>query len=142
MPGRRDQFRDYVRRRLQETGVTMRQLSLAMTDNRDQSYIGQLLTPPSGKLRNLPTPDQLRPAARMLRVPLRELLEVTWGISREDLDAEFQALAEKNDTDAAVWNHLSESQREEVRGFIAYVRARDELQRTNGGERGGHERSV
>jgi hypothetical protein len=142
MPGRRDQFRGYIRRRLQETGVTMRQLSLVMTDNRDQSYVGQLMTPPPGKLRHLPTPDQLRLASPLLRVPLRELLEVTWGISRAELDAEFRDLAAKHDADSAVWQSLTEPQREEVRSFIAYVRARDEMQQIEAAERDGREKPV
>lgn len=125
MPDRRERFREYVRKRLYETGVTMRQLSLVMTDGRDQSYVGQLIAPPPGKQRSLPTPDQLRLAAPVLRVSLRELLEVTWGVSREELDAEVRAMAERHAVDAALWQGLTESQRDEVRTFIAFVRARD-----------------
>lgn len=135
MPDRRKQLGDYLRRRLQETGVTMRQLSLVMTQGRDQSFVGQLLVPPPGKQRSLPTPDQLRLAAPLLRVPLRELLQVAWGISRAELDDEFRALEVKLDEDAAVWRSLTESQREEVRTFIAFIRARDAMRKHDSPER-------
>ena len=127
MPGQPDQFREYLERRLRETGVTMRQLSLAI--GRDQSYFRELLAARSDRPRTLPTPDELQIAAPRLRVPLIELLEQTWGIDRAKLEAELSTMTQRDDEDAVAWRQMTEEERDEVRTFIAFVRARREMRR-------------
>lgn len=123
----RERFAAYIRQRLLETGVTARKLSLAM--NADQSYIGQLLEPPPGRSRALPTPDMLRLAAPALGVTLIELLEVTWGISRAELEQDMETLASHQGAWAEEIADLTTSEREEVMNFLGYVKAKREVRR-------------
>jgi len=123
----RERFAVYIRRRLHETGVTARKLSLAM--GADQSYIGQLLDPPPGRSRALPTPDMLRAAAPLLGVPLVELLDVTWGISRAELERDLETMATHQGACATELDELTTPEREEVMTFIGYVKAKREMRR-------------
>jgi len=125
----RERFAAYMRRRLQETGVTARKLSLAM--GADQSYIGQLLDPPPARSRALPTPDMLRAAAPLLGVPLVELLEVTWGIGRAELERDLETMATHQGACATEMDDLTTPEREEVMNFIGYVKAKREMRRAH-----------
>lgn len=114
-----ERFRRYLRQRLAETGVPMRRLARAM--GRDPAYIAQLLDPPPGRRRALPAPDELRRAAPVLGVPLLELLEVAYGITRADLDLDDGAA--EGDEWAAALEGLTSGQREQVRAFAAFLKA-------------------
>ena len=115
----RDQFRDYLRRRLLERGITARALSLHL--KRDEGYITQLLSQRSSRPRALPTPAELRLAAPLLDVPFAELLEQAWGINLSDLleglDNSAAMLQHKLDG----WDRLTAAQREDVQDYVWYV---------------------
>ena len=117
-----ENFRIYLRKRLAERGVSKRRLSLVM--HRDPSYVAQLLDPPTGTSRALPSPAELRLAAPVLGVPLVELLELAWGISQQELEADIQTVAAHRGVWAEAFADLSTSEREEVLNFIAYVKAK------------------
>jgi len=112
-----ENFRIYLRKRLAERGVSKRRLSLVM--HRDPSYVAQLLDPPTGTSR-----AELRLAAPVLGVPLVELLELAWGISQQELEADIQTVAAHRGVWAEAFADLSTSEREEVLNFIAYVKAK------------------
>jgi hypothetical protein len=120
-------FRDYLRQRLKETGAPMRALSIAM--GRDPSYVAQLLDPPSDRSRALPSPDELRLAAPLLKVPLVELLEHAYGISRAELEAELNTMAAHTGACADELSDLTTAEREEVLNFVAYVKSKREMRR-------------
>jgi transcriptional regulator with XRE-family HTH domain len=115
----RERFRQYLRARLAQTGVTKRELSLAM--GKDRSYITQLLDEEQTRSRALPDPDDLRRAAPLLGVPLVELLEQAYGITRHELERELGELARHNEAWATGYAELTMAQQEQVRTFIAYV---------------------
>jgi len=118
---RLEHFQAYLRDRLRETGVSMRSLSLVM--GRDAAYVAQLLDPPPGRPRAIPPADELKRAAPLLRVPLLELLEVAYGITREDVEADLAALATHQGEWIEVMAGLTAAQREQVVTFAAFVKA-------------------
>jgi len=122
-----ERFRAYLRARMAAAGVSGRQLSLAM--GHDLNYVGQLLDPPPGRSRAMPSPDELRLAAPVLGVGLVELLEAAWGISRDELEGEIATMAAHTGTLAGDWAELSAEEREEVRSFMSYVKAKREMRR-------------
>jgi transcriptional regulator with XRE-family HTH domain len=75
-------FRAEMRRILTQTGLSMRQLSLAM--GRDQGYVAAILDP-SRPSRARPTPEDLARLAKASGIPLMELLERLWGIDPRQL---------------------------------------------------------
>jgi len=115
-------FQAYLRERLSETGVSMRGLSLAM--GRDPAYVAQLLDQRPRRLRALPTPDELRRAAPLLRVSLVDLLDAAYGITRAELEKELGTMAAHTGACAGELAGLTPRQMEEVMSFIAYVRAK------------------
>ena len=120
-------FRAYLRERMAASGVSGRQLSLAM--GHDLNYVGQLLDPPAGRSRAMPSPDELRLAAPVLGVGLVELLEAAWGISRDELEGEIATMAAHTGTLAGDLAELSPAEREEVRAFMSFVKAKREMRR-------------
>jgi transcriptional regulator with XRE-family HTH domain len=119
---RREHFRVYLRERLAATGVSMRQASLQA--GKGESYFGQLLSPEQSRQRALPSPDELRAIAPLLGVSLVELLEMAYGIPRAELEAELGTLAAHTGALAAESGGLTADQLEEVRAFVAFVKAR------------------
>jgi IS5 family transposase len=116
-------FQRWLRAQLDRTGISMRQLSLAVRPN-GPAYIAQILqTPPR---RSIPTPDDLRIIADRLRVGLVEALEVAWSIDPQELahDLAVRAIrAELGVTD------LEPEDIREIENFIAWVRAKRENER-------------
>jgi len=125
-----ERFRAYLRERLQATGVSKRKLSLAM--GRDPSYVAQLLDPPRTGPRALPSPAELRKAAPLLGVPLMELIEHAWGITRVELEVDLQAIAAHQGTWAADLFELNAVERAEVLNFIAFTKAKRKEARQSG----------
>jgi len=128
-------FQDYLRRQLKESGMSMRALSLAM--GRDPSYVAQLLDPPPNRSRALPSPDELRLAAPLLGVPLVELLEQAYGITRVELEAELNTMAAHTGACADELSDLTTVEREEVLDFVAYVKSKREVRRRDALARSG-----
>lgn len=128
-PQRLARFQIYLRRRLQETGVSMRSLSLAM--GRDPAYVAQLLDPPHGRPRALPPPDELKLAAPLLGVPLLELLDVAYGITRADLEDELVTMARHQNAWIDAMEGLTVAQREQVLTFAAFVKAHGRIGEAN-----------
>lgn len=120
---RRERFRHYLRTRLQQTGVTKRELSLAM--GKDRSYVTQLLDEEQTRPRALPDLGDLFRAAPLLGVPLVELLEQAYGITRGELELELAGVASRRDELASSCAELTVAQQEQVRTFIAYVKGQD-----------------
>jgi len=119
--GRLAGFRAYLRERLAATGVAGEALSLAM--GKDRGYVGQLLDPGRGRHRALPDPDELRAAAEVLQVPLLELLDRAYGITRAELEAELGTAAAHRGAWAEELAALTRTQQEQVLTFLAYVKA-------------------
>ena len=79
-------FRTQLRVVLERSGLSMRQLSVAM--GRDVGYVAALLDP-SRPSRARPTPADLLRLSDAIDVPFVELLEGLWGIDHQRLAAEL-----------------------------------------------------
>lgn len=79
-------FRTRLRTVVDRTGLSLRQLSLAM--HRDQGYLAALLDP-SRPSRARPTPDDLILLSDATGIAFVELIELLWGIDRARLAAEL-----------------------------------------------------
>lgn len=77
-----DAFRSQLRGILERSGLSMRQLSLAM--GRDQGYVAAILDP-TRPSRARPTPEDLERLAAATDISLVELLERLWGIDPRHL---------------------------------------------------------
>jgi transcriptional regulator with XRE-family HTH domain len=77
-------FRAQLREILTQSGLSMRQLSLAM--GRDVGYVAAILDP-SRPTRARPTPHDLLRLSDETGIPLVELLERLWGIDPRRLTA-------------------------------------------------------
>ncbi len=118
-PERMAQARNYLREALRASGVTMRQLSLSM--QKDPSYVGQLLETTPDRPRALPTPDELRKAAPVLKVPFRELLYHIWDIKSDDLSVAPGGIPDHRDT---TFRDLSGAEWRELLSFAHYLHHR------------------
>ena len=72
-----DAFREQLRAVVARSGLSKRQLSLAM--GRDLGYVAALLDP-SRPSRARPTPEDLVQLSDATNIPLIELLDRLWGI--------------------------------------------------------------
>lgn len=81
-----DTFRARLRAVVDRTGLSLRQLSLAM--ERDQGYLAALLDP-SRPSRARPTPDDLIHLSDATGIAFVELLELLWGIDRARMATEL-----------------------------------------------------
>lgn len=81
-------FRARLRTVLDRSGLSMRQLSLAM--GRDVGYVAALLDP-TRPSRARPTPDDLVRLSDATGISLAELLESLWGIDRRRLAADLNS---------------------------------------------------
>jgi len=72
-----DAFRGQLRAVLERSGLSKRQLSLAM--GRDIGYVSALLDP-TRPSRARPTPQDLLRLSDKTAIPLVELMEMLWGI--------------------------------------------------------------
>ena len=116
---RREAFRSYLRELCRARNVSYRALSRAM--HKDDAYVHQLVE--LGRNRALPTPDELRGAATLLDVPLAHLLEKAWGVNLREVTDEVEAMAAQREEGLDLGD-LSPSEYDEVKNFLAYVRAK------------------
>jgi len=118
---RREAFRTFLRRRLEEVGVGQREFARII--GREETWTAQLL---EGR-RNVPGPEELRKASVALKTPLLDLLEMCWGVDRDllvrDLHADAATLAARSATEVDV-SALSETDRRTVMEFVGYLRAK------------------
>lgn len=82
-------FRVQLRAVVDRSGLSMRQLSLAM--GRDQGYVAAVLDP-SRPSRARPTPEDLLRLSDATAIPFVELLEQLWGVDRRRVATELAAL--------------------------------------------------
>jgi hypothetical protein len=122
MAGHSDQFRTFLRARLQETGIPMRQLSRAM--GRDDSYVAQLLDPPPGRARPLPTPAELRHAAALLGVSYMQLVALAWDISGDDIERYYRDIATQVANAGFRWTDFTPAERDELLDYASYLLVR------------------
>jgi len=112
-----DEFRARLREVLGRSGLSMRALSAAL--GRDPGYVAALLDP-SRPSRARPTPADLLRASDATGIPFVEVLEALWGIEPSRLADE---LGLGGSADSRLTG-LSETERAEVRDFIAFLAAR------------------
>jgi hypothetical protein len=115
-------LRALLTERLRVSGVSKRALSLIM--HKDEAYLQQFLDAGQERQRTMPTPDELRLAAPHLGIGLVDLLRVAFGITAEELSAELGTLAAHSGALGAEIDGLTPDQLEEVRAFVAFVKAR------------------
>jgi hypothetical protein len=125
MSGHSDQFRAFARQRLAETGVSMRKLSRAM--GRDDAYVSQLLDPPPGRSRPMPTPVELRAAAVLLDVPYMQLLMVVWGVTEDDIASYYKDIGIRLAGVSIRWSDYTASELEELLDYASYLLVRRSL---------------
>lgn len=118
---RRERFRVYMRDLLRERGVSMRSLSLTLTEGKDAAYVQQLVG--TGRKRALPSPDQCRLIASTLKVPFAEVLQRTWGIDPNEIAGEIEGVSHGREGILRL-SELAEPEFEEVKNFVAWVRAK------------------
>lgn len=80
-------FRTQLRAVLKRSGLSMRQLSLAM--GRDVGYVSAMLDP-SRPTRARPTPANLVLLSDATGIPLVDLLESLWGIDKQRIESEMR----------------------------------------------------
>lgn len=81
-----DTFRARLQAVVDRTGLSLRQLSLAM--DRDQGYVAALLDP-SRPSRARPTPSDLLRLSDATGIAFVELIELLWGIDRNRIADEL-----------------------------------------------------
>jgi transcriptional regulator with XRE-family HTH domain len=119
-----DEFRLNVRRLLDRSGLSMRQLSAAF--GRDPGYISSLLDP-TRPARSRPTPEDLLRASDVLEISFIELLEALWGIPASRLSAEAKQLT-GGDIHATAGAGFTERDRASLADYAAYLEDRSKRQ--------------
>ena len=122
-----ERFRAYLRGRMAASGVSGRQLSVAM--GHDLNYVGQLLDPPPGRSRAVPSPDELRWPPRCWGWGWWSCWRRPGASRGSELEGEIATMAAHTGTLAGDWAELSAEEREEVRSFMSYVKAKREMRR-------------
>jgi transcriptional regulator with XRE-family HTH domain len=112
-----DQVRTELREILETSGMSNRQLSLAM--GRDTGYVSALLDP-SRPSRARPTPADLERLSDATNIPLTNLLERVWGISSSRL-AEELSRGELSKTVRDRIPDLTDDEMRDVVGYVDYV---------------------
>lgn len=87
-------FRAHLRAIADRSGLSLRQMSLAM--GRDVGYVAALLDP-SRPSRARPTPEDLVRLSDTTRIPLVELLEQLWGLDPNRLRGELKRSSARRD---------------------------------------------
>lgn len=119
MPLFGDEFRPRLRAVLARSGLSMRGLSAAM--GRDPGYIAAVLDP-TRPSRARPTPDDLVAASDATGIPVFELLEALWDVSRTRLAEELRLAVPELPPDAG--GSLSDEDRATLRSFAAFLATR------------------
>ena len=109
-----DQVRRELRNILETTGMSNRQLSLAM--GRDAGYVSALLDP-SRPSRARPTPTDLEQLSDATGIPLVQLLERIWGIASSRLAEEVS----QGEISGALRDRIPDLTDEEMRDVVGYV---------------------
>jgi hypothetical protein len=112
-----EQVRDEFRNILETTGMSNRQLSLAM--GRDAGYVSALLDP-SRPSRATPTPADLERLSDATDIPLVNLLEQFWGISSTRLAEDLSHLELSLSAKERV-PELTDDEMREVIGYADYL---------------------
>jgi transcriptional regulator with XRE-family HTH domain len=112
-----DEFRAVVRRLLDRSGLSMRQLSAAF--GRDPGYVSGLLDP-ARPGRSRPTPEDLLRASDALGIPFVELLEALWGIPASRILLEAVRLGSSG-SNSAVGSRLSDRDRLSLLDYEAFL---------------------
>jgi transcriptional regulator with XRE-family HTH domain len=111
------QVRDELRRISETTGLSNRQLSLAM--GRDAGYVSALLDP-SRPSRARPTAADLERLSGATGIPLTQLLEGIWGIAGSRL-ADEMSRGELAGTLRKRIPDLTDDEMVDVIGYVDYV---------------------
>lgn len=106
-----------MREVLRRTGMSMRQLSLAM--GRDAGYVAALLDD-SRPSRATPTPSDLERLSDRTGIPLVHLLERFWGISPRRLADDLSQLSVKFNQDKRL-SDLTDAELRQVLDFAGYL---------------------
>ena len=112
-----EQVRAEMREILDRTGLSMRQLSLAM--GRDAGYVAAFLDE-SRPSRAAPTPEDLRRLSDQTDIPLVHLLERFWGIPPERLAQDLAQLSVRFSEDDRL-SQLTDAELKEVLDFAGYL---------------------
>ena len=112
-----DQVRRELRNILETTGMSNRQLSLAM--GRDAGYVSALLDP-SRPSRARPTPTDLERLSDATGMPLTDLLERIWGIRSARLVEEIGRGEHAGSVRARIPD-LTDDEMRDVVGYVEYV---------------------
>jgi transcriptional regulator with XRE-family HTH domain len=128
----RCEFRLSVRRLLDRSGLSMRQLSAAF--GRDPGYVSSLLDP-TRPARSRPTPEDLLRASDALAIPFTELLEALWGIPRDRLLGEVARIGSTG-SQPALGDGLSDRDRASLADYASFLEKPRQAPRTlNSGRR-------
>jgi transcriptional regulator with XRE-family HTH domain len=112
-----EQVRAELREVLARTGLSMRQLSLAM--GRDPGYVAAFLDA-SRPSRAVPTPEDLRRLSDQTGIPLVRLLERFWGIPPQRLAKDLEQLSITFSPDDRL-SKLTDAELNEVLDFAGYL---------------------
>jgi transcriptional regulator with XRE-family HTH domain len=118
-----DQVRAEMREILKRTGLSMRQLSLAM--GRDAGYVAALIDE-SRPSRAMPTPADLQCLSDHTGIALVHLLERFWGVAPRRLADDLNKLSIRFEEDNRL-SQLTDAELDQVLEFAGYlVRMREE----------------
>jgi len=112
-----EQVRLGIREVLARTGLSRRQLSLAM--GRDPGYVAALLDE-SRPSRAIPTPADLERLSKKTGLALVYLLEQVWGIPPHQLADELSHFSIKDREDSRL-SDLTDAELDRVLDFVGYV---------------------
>ena len=112
-----DQVRAEMHRLLESTGMSRRQLSLAM--GRDAGYVSAFLDEKRHP-RAIPTPADLARLSDETGIPFTELLESFWGIPPQRLAADLSELSVRFSQDERL-SQLTADELREVLDFAGYL---------------------